>query len=76
MISAVRILSENRLRDILTDFSLDKIGRDQSVQEVRTDVLDKLKPSFADADPGIVGEAFNRFYKELFRTLILQQQVR
>lgn len=76
LLSAVKLLSENRLRVILRDFNHDKISRDVAVATVRNDVMEKLRTSFPDTDPMIISESFNKFFKEFFRQLILDEEIR
>lgn len=76
LLSAVRVMSENRLRDILRDFSHDKISRDVAVSTVRNSVVEKLRSSFPDTDPQLIGEAFHKSFKDLFRRLILEEEIR
>ena len=76
LLSAVKLLSENRLRAILRDFNHDKISRDVAVATVRTDVIEKLRNSFPETDPVIISESFNKFFKDFFRQLILEEEIR
>uniref|UniRef100_T1HAV7 polyribonucleotide nucleotidyltransferase n=1 Tax=Rhodnius prolixus TaxID=13249 RepID=T1HAV7_RHOPR len=68
-------LCEDRLRRIFTDFSHDKLSRDDAVKELRTEVLEKIKaelPEYAEA----TNEVFNSVTKEVFRNLILETSIR
>ena len=76
LFSALKLMSENRLRGILRDFNHDKISRDVAVSTVRNDVIEKLKSNFPDTDPAVISESFNKFFKELFRRLILEEEIR
>jgi polyribonucleotide nucleotidyltransferase len=76
LLSAVKLLSENRLRAILRDFNHDKISRDVAVATVRNDVIEKLRNSFPETDPVIISESFNKFFKDFFRQLILEEEIR
>ena len=76
LLAATKVLSANSLRDILRNFSLDKIGRDVAVQNVRASVVERLAKSFPTTDAGLIGESFNKFYKDLFRSLIFEDDIR
>lgn len=76
LVSALKLLSENRLRFILRDFNHDKISRDVAVATVRNDVIEKVKSSFPDADPAVISESFNKCFKELFRKLVMEEEIR
>lgn len=76
LLSALKLMSENRLRGILRDFNHDKISRDVAVATVRNDVIDKLRSNFPETDPAVISESFNKVFKELFRKLILEEEIR
>ena len=76
LMAALKTMSENRLRDILCDYNHDKISRDVAVSSVRNSVIDSLRNNFPDIDPSIVSESFNKFYKDLFRRLIFEGDIR
>lgn len=76
LLSAIKLISENRLRAILRDFSHDKISRDVAISTVRNDVMEKMKAHFPETDTMIISESFNKFFKELFRKLILDEEIR
>ena len=76
LLSALKTMSENRLRDILCDYKHDKISRDVAVSTVRNSVIDSLRNNFPNIDPTVISESFNKFYKDLFRKLIFQTDLR
>lgn len=73
---AVRSMSEMRLKEIFRNPSHDKLSRDQAVNSVRTEVVDRVWSSFSDVDVGLIGEAFNKRAKETFRSLIFEEERR
>ncbi|XP_068893195.1 polyribonucleotide nucleotidyltransferase 1, mitochondrial [Tenebrio molitor] len=73
---AVRSLSEMRIRKIFTDYSHDKLSRDNALTGVRTDVTEKIRSSFPDLDPNVLGETYNKFVKQVFRDLIFEEEKR
>ncbi len=74
--SALKIMCENRLRDILRDFTHDKISRDVAVSTVRNSVIENFRVSFPETDSSTVMETFNKVFKDLFRNLILEEEIR
>jgi polyribonucleotide nucleotidyltransferase len=75
IVEAVRSLSEMRLREILKDFTHDKLSRDMAVSELRSDVVDKVTNN-ESADYNLVSEAFNKIFKDIFRSLIFEENIR
>lgn len=73
---AVKSMSEMRLREIFQDATHDKISRDNAVNEVRTNVIDKVWSSYPDIEPVLVGEEFNKVCKSIFRSLIFEENKR
>lgn len=73
---AVRSMSEMRLKEIFRNPSHDKLSRDQAVNSVRTEVVDRVWSSFSDVDVGLIAEAFNKRAKETFRSLIFEEERR
>ncbi|XP_066245159.1 polyribonucleotide nucleotidyltransferase 1, mitochondrial [Euwallacea similis] len=73
---ALRSLSEMRVKEILQNFSLDKIGRDLALNEVRTNALEKIRSSFPDVDSNLIGEGYSKVVKQIFRDLIFDKELR
>ncbi|XP_058065788.1 polyribonucleotide nucleotidyltransferase 1, mitochondrial [Anopheles bellator] len=76
IMQAVRTMAEMRLREIFRDFTHDKFSRDQAVGSARTDTIDKVWSSFPTTDPALIGEAFNKFVRHVFREMVLEDSVR
>ncbi|CAL8113864.1 unnamed protein product [Orchesella dallaii] len=74
LVEAVTSISSVRINDVLCDDGLDKISRDNAINEIRSDVVDKLKESFTDG--GQISEAFSMVVKNNFRSNILKNRVR
>lgn len=73
---AVKSLAEIKLRNIFTDYSHDKLTRDNALNDVRNNILETMKKSVDDLDFPAVVEAFNGCSKEIFRSLIFEYNVR
>lgn len=73
---AVRSMCEMRLKEIFRDTSHNKLSRDNAVNVVRTDVVDRVWSSYPKTDAAVIMEAFNSKTKELFRELIFEDNSR
>ncbi|XP_037951973.1 polyribonucleotide nucleotidyltransferase 1, mitochondrial-like [Teleopsis dalmanni] len=73
---AVKTMCEMRLRDIFQDQMHDKISRDNAVNAVRTNVIDKVWSSFPHIEPTLIGDEFNKISKNIFRNLIFEENKR
>ena len=76
IIEAVTTFSEMRLREVFRDAEHDKFSRDHAVNDIRTDVINRVWSSYPDEDPGLIGEAFNIICKKIFRDLIFEEEKR
>lgn len=76
VVEAIRSLSEMRLREIFRDYNHDKLSRDNAVSVVKTDVVEKIRQSYPDVDSAVVAEEFSVLSKEIFRSLIFEDNVR
>ncbi|XP_036323635.1 polyribonucleotide nucleotidyltransferase 1, mitochondrial [Rhagoletis pomonella] len=73
---AVKSMSEMRLREIFQDATHDKISRDNAVNDVRSNVIDKVWSSYPDTEPSLIGDEFNKVCKSIFRSLIFEENKR
>lgn len=73
---AVKSMSEMRLREVFRNGQHDKLSRDQAVNEIRTNVVDKVWSSFPDTEPSLIQECFNKCCKMVFRDLIFEEDRR
>ncbi|XP_067012652.2 polyribonucleotide nucleotidyltransferase 1, mitochondrial [Anabrus simplex] len=77
IVEAVRSFCEMRLREIFHDFSHDKLSRDVAISNLRTDVVDKLKHNLGEnTDSYVVSEIFSKICKDVFRSMILEENIR
>ena len=75
--NAVRTLCEMRLREIFRDYKHDKLSRDDAVNNVRLNIMDKMKKEFTDQFDSKLTEAiFNQICKDIFRNLIFEDGLR
>lgn len=74
--NTVRELSETKLQDIFSNHTHDKISRDNAVKELRNSVIETLQNDSADLNVKLAEKVFGKIVKDVFRTLILQKDVR
>ncbi|CAG0901104.1 unnamed protein product [Cyprideis torosa] len=76
VLEAAETICSMRLREIFTDPTYDKVGRDIAATEVRTDTLEQLKESYPDVNPSLISSAINSLSKEIFRSAIFDRKLR
>ncbi|MEQ2230318.1 Polyribonucleotide nucleotidyltransferase 1, mitochondrial, partial [Ilyodon furcidens] len=73
MVEHVQKLSSKSIYAVFTDYTHDKISRDEAINKVRLETEEDLKEKFPQADPFEVIESFNAVSKEIFRNLVLNE---
>lgn len=73
IVEAAKTLASERLYAIFSDFTHDKISRDESVNEVRLETEEVLRGKYPDADHFEIMESFSTVSKEVFRNIILNE---
>lgn len=76
MVEFMRQLAGEKIYAVFTDFSHDKISRDESVNKIRLDTEEQVKEKFPQAEPFEAIEAFNVVLKDIFRNVILTEYKR
>ncbi|XP_075555303.1 polyribonucleotide nucleotidyltransferase 1 [Dermacentor variabilis] len=76
LIDAARLLAGIRVRDILSDANHDKVSRDEALNAVKEDVIEKLQESFPGTESYLLNEAFTSVVKETFRQQVLTNEER
>ncbi|KYN08710.1 Polyribonucleotide nucleotidyltransferase 1, mitochondrial [Cyphomyrmex costatus] len=74
--SSVKELSERKLQDIFSNHTHDKISRDNAVNDLRNNIIETLRNDNALLDVKLVEKIFGKIVKDVFRTLILEKNVR
>lgn len=74
--SFVKQFSETKLRDIFSEHAHDKISRDHAINDLRNNVMEALKDANSDFDVKSAERIFGKITKDVFRTLILEMDVR
>ncbi|KAF7992088.1 hypothetical protein HCN44_001413 [Aphidius gifuensis] len=72
----IKSIAEIKLRDIFSDYKHDKMSRDKSLNNLRNNILETMKKSVSDLDLSAVVETFNVISKEIFRSLIFENDIR
>lgn len=73
---AIKTMCEMRLKEVFSNADHDKISRDQAVNAVRTDVVSKVWSSYPDKEPALIQDYFNKYCKEIFRSMIFENEQR
>lgn len=74
--NTVKELSEAKLQDIFSNHTHDKTSRDNAVNDLKNSVIETLRNDNVDVDIKLVEKVFGNIVKDVFRTLILQKDVR
>lgn len=73
---ALRVLMEMRVNEIFKNYSHDKLSRDNALNTVRQDVLDKIRANYPTVDMIILQDGINKFIKRRFRDLVFEEDRR
>ncbi|XP_014286853.1 polyribonucleotide nucleotidyltransferase 1, mitochondrial [Halyomorpha halys] len=76
VLSGIRSLVEMRIKEVFQDFTHDKLSRDDAIKEIRLNVLERLKQDQPEINMEMANEAFNIITKQIFRNLILENNIR
>ncbi|XP_066515093.1 polyribonucleotide nucleotidyltransferase 1, mitochondrial [Hoplias malabaricus] len=73
MVEHVQQLASDKIYAVFTDFSHDKVSRDEAINKVRLDTEEKIREKFPQAEAFEVIEAFDVVSKDIFRGLVLNE---
>lgn len=76
LINSIKELSEVKLRDIFLDHTHEKISRDNAIKDLRDSVIETLQNDTTELDVKLTERIFSKITKDIFRTLILEKDVR
>uniref|UniRef100_A0AAQ4S393 polyribonucleotide nucleotidyltransferase n=1 Tax=Gasterosteus aculeatus aculeatus TaxID=481459 RepID=A0AAQ4S393_GASAC len=76
MVEHLRQSVSKKIYAVFTDYSHDKISRDEAVNKVRLEAEEDLKERFPQAEHFEIIESFNTVSKEVFRSLVLNEYKR
>ena len=75
MLDEVRMLAKGRLRSLYTDFTLDKLGRDKMMFQIRDDIVCRTRGTHPDWEAAKISEAFSVVSSEMVRDLIFDENI-
>ncbi|XP_069464158.1 polyribonucleotide nucleotidyltransferase 1, mitochondrial [Ambystoma mexicanum] len=73
IVEGARQLATQRIHAVFSDYSHDKISRDEAINKIRLETEESLKDQFPEADPFEIMESFSLISKEVFRNIVLNQ---
>ncbi|XP_042189086.1 polyribonucleotide nucleotidyltransferase 1, mitochondrial [Callorhinchus milii] len=68
-----RQLASEKVHAVFSDFSHDKISRDEAINKIRLETEEQLRAKISEADSYEIIEAFNVVSKEVFRNIIMNE---
>ena len=76
MVEEVRLLAKGRLRSVYTDYTLDKLGRDKQMFQIRDDIVSMTRGTHPHWEAAKISEAFSGVSSEMVRDLIFDENIR
>ncbi|KAF4105364.1 polyribonucleotide nucleotidyltransferase 1, mitochondrial [Onychostoma macrolepis] len=73
MLDYTRQLASDKIYAVFTDFTHDKISRDEAINKVRLEAEEHIREKFPQSETFEVVEAFNSVSREVFRNLVLDE---
>ncbi|XP_014610280.1 PREDICTED: polyribonucleotide nucleotidyltransferase 1, mitochondrial [Polistes canadensis] len=72
----IKLNTENKIREILTNFKHDKLSRDNAISEVLVNVTDIIIEKYPETELRVIENIYYKFVKEIFRSLIFETNIR
>ncbi|XP_067845131.1 polyribonucleotide nucleotidyltransferase 1, mitochondrial isoform X2 [Heptranchias perlo] len=66
-------LASEKVHGVFSDFTHDKVSRDDTIKKIRLETEEQLRDTFSEAEPYEVMEAFNVVSKEVFRNIVMNE---
>lgn len=78
VVSFIKLMGESKLQDIFLNTSYDKIGRDNAVKAVKSEIMEKVKTGVSATSDveTYCSNIFDNMCKNVLRSLIFEQNVR
>ncbi|XP_053567998.1 polyribonucleotide nucleotidyltransferase 1, mitochondrial, partial [Bombina bombina] len=73
IVECAKQYSSEKIYAVFTDFTHDKISRDDAINKIRLETEEILKERFPEAEPFLIMESFSVVSKEVFRNLVLNE---
>ena len=72
----LRLLCQNKLQLIYSDYSHDKISRDKAVFKLMHKSISQLQENYPNLEYAIINEAFSKLCRRLITDMIIDRGVR
>jgi polyribonucleotide nucleotidyltransferase len=72
----IRELSQSKIESVLANHSFDKTSRDDAMMSIREEVLNDAQAKFNETDQSILGEAFNKAVRYVYRQMLSKTRIR
>lgn len=69
-------LAEQKIKEILSNYSYGKASRDEALQEVRREVIDKMKEKYPNVETDTLMEAFSHAVRDAYKKLLKENHTR
>ncbi|XP_062376402.1 polyribonucleotide nucleotidyltransferase 1, mitochondrial [Sardina pilchardus] len=76
IVDFVRRQASEKIYAVFTDYTHDKISRDEAINKIRLETEEQTREKYPQADSFEVIESFNAVSKEVFRNLVLNEYKR
>lgn len=73
MLDYTRQLASDKIYAVFTDFTHDKVSRDEAINKIRLEAEEHIRERFPQSESFEVVEAFNSVSREVFRNLVLNE---
>ncbi|CAI5771356.1 polyribonucleotide nucleotidyltransferase 1, mitochondrial isoform X1 [Podarcis lilfordi] len=73
IVECAKHLASGKITAVFSDFTHDKISRDEAINKIRLETEEQLKEKFPEAECYEIMESFNVVLKEVFRNLVLNE---
>ncbi|KAL8185102.1 UNVERIFIED_CONTAM: Polyribonucleotide nucleotidyltransferase 1, mitochondrial [Gekko kuhli] len=73
IVECAKQIASEKITAVFSDFSHDKISRDEAINKLRLETEEQLKEKFPEAESYEIMESFNVVSKEIFRNLVLNE---
>ncbi|KAL0964527.1 hypothetical protein UPYG_G00325190 [Umbra pygmaea] len=73
MIELAQDLASEKIYAVFTDYTHDKISRDDAINKIRLETEEQIKEKYPEAEHFEVIESFNTVSKDVFRNLVLNE---
>ncbi|KAM4771930.1 polyribonucleotide nucleotidyltransferase 1, mitochondrial [Rhinophrynus dorsalis] len=73
IVECAKQYATEKIYAVFSDFTHDKISRDEAINKIRLETEETLRERFPDAEPFEIMEAFSVTSKEVFRNIVLNE---